>query len=94
MRSCGHDESATLSCAQAWRMDDDALREIFARIVGRLILDYGDAMMREVMPFLAERRDCRSMTRAEMLVIVKQHERRFNPPRLRADETPWISAHG
>ena len=76
--------SSTLSCAKAWRMDDEALRDIFTRIVGRMVLDNGDTVMRAVMPFLAERRDCRSMTRAEMLSVVKQHEERFNPPALRA----------
>jgi hypothetical protein len=99
MRLRGHDDdprihTQTLSCAQAWRMDDDALREVFARIVGRLVLDAGAALLREVMPFLAERRDGRSMTRAEMLMIVKQHEDRFNPPRLRTLETARMTAHG
>jgi len=76
--------SWTLSCAKAWRMDDETLRDIFTRIVGRMVLDHGDTVMRAVMPFLAERRDCRSMTRAEMLAVVKQHEERFNPPDLPA----------
>ena len=65
-------------------MDDETLRDIFTRIVGRMVLDHGDTVMRAVMPFLAERRDCRSMTRVEMLAVVKQHEERFNPPDLPA----------